>query len=213
MGEITFESLAPTVIELERAIEWAFNELGMDSIIKHKVVVSIQSKGKKAHCLAWMAPKRWSTMEGEICHEINLSAEHLDRSPEEIVASCIHEAVHLWNTELGISDVATNGRHNKKFKQAAERVGLKVTNNGDSHGFAYTQADTWLNDKITKDFMPNRKALNLFRILQIKDPKDTPEIIVWACKCETRGFKIRAKVDEDVRKHCYACSSDYEVQE
>lgn len=61
-------------------------------------------------------------------HEINISAEHLNRPIENIIATLLHECCHLYAMENNIKDTSNGGRyHNKKFKQIAEQRDLKIS--------------------------------------------------------------------------------------
>lgn len=89
--------------------------------------------------LGHFAPLRWRARkkEGEHIHEVVVVAEHLDRSAEEIVATLIHEAAHAMNFHAGIFDCSASQYHNKRFKEAAQELGLIVEKTF-HYGFAYT---------------------------------------------------------------------------
>ena len=54
-------------------------------------------------------------------HELNIGAGTLARPIENVVATTLHECVHLWDIQNGIQDCSRGGAyHNKKFKEAAE---------------------------------------------------------------------------------------------
>lgn len=77
--------------------------------------------------------KTWAPakVEGEATHfEIMISGENLRRGPVFVAATLLHEAAHARNLAAGIMDCDSNGRHNLKFKAAAEEHGLTVTNTG-----------------------------------------------------------------------------------
>lgn len=60
-------------------------------------------------------------------HELNLGAETLKRPIEEVVATIMHEMVHLYNLAHGVQDCSRgNMYHNKRFKEEAERRGLHI---------------------------------------------------------------------------------------
>ena len=60
-------------------------------------------------------------------HELNVGAGTLDRPIENVVATLLHEMVHLWNLQNGVKDCSRGGAyHNKKFKQAAEERDLLI---------------------------------------------------------------------------------------
>lgn len=61
-------------------------------------------------------------------HELNIGAGTLDRPIENVVATLLHEMVHLWNMQTGVKDCSRGGAyHNKKFKEAAERRDLSIS--------------------------------------------------------------------------------------
>ena len=61
-------------------------------------------------------------------HELNIGAGTLDRPIENVVATLVHECVHLWNLQNGVQDCSRGGQyHNKKFKALAEKCDLKIS--------------------------------------------------------------------------------------
>lgn len=61
-------------------------------------------------------------------HEIMVSGENLARGAAAVFGTVAHEAAHAYNIAAGVRDVDTNGRHNKRFKAAAEDLfGLTIT--------------------------------------------------------------------------------------
>lgn len=90
--------------------------------------------------LGHFAPLRWRhRQKGEASHhEVMVVAEHLDRDPSEIVETLIHEAAHAMNFERGIHDCSRSQYHNRAFKEAAEVLGLAVTQ-VPHYGFALTR--------------------------------------------------------------------------
>lgn len=61
-------------------------------------------------------------------HEINISAEYLNRPTENIISTLLHEMCHLYAMENHIKDTSNNGRyHNRKFKEIAEARDLKIS--------------------------------------------------------------------------------------
>ena len=61
-------------------------------------------------------------------HEVNISAEHLNRPIESIIGTLLHECCHLYAMENNIKDTSNGGRyHNKRFKQIAEERDLQIS--------------------------------------------------------------------------------------
>ena len=72
-------------------------------------------------------------------HELNLSADYLNRPIEDTVATLIHEACHLYALQNDIKDTSNRGvYHNKKFKQIAEEIGHLHIEKHDKYGWTLT---------------------------------------------------------------------------
>jgi len=104
-------------------------EYGFECINEHyfggelpAIVITIMSSPRSnGH---FTVGKEWRLFE-ERLNEINLSAEHLDRPIENIMATLCHEMVHFYCQINNIKDVSSNGRyHNSKFKEEGEKRGL-----------------------------------------------------------------------------------------
>ena len=89
-----------------------------------KVIITIQTRGRKK-CYGWFWKNRW-TENGNAVHEINMSAENINRTKEDQCETLIHEMLHLHNAIRGINDCNALQYHNKYFKVAAEEAGLLV---------------------------------------------------------------------------------------
>ncbi|MCM1296042.1 MAG: SprT-like domain-containing protein [Muribaculaceae bacterium] len=71
--------------------------------------------------------KSWRRGE-ENRHELNIGAGTLDRPIENIVATMLHECVHLWNLQTGVKDTSRGGAyHNKRFLYAAQARDLAIS--------------------------------------------------------------------------------------
>ncbi len=68
------------------------------------------------------------TVDGEIgLRELNIGAGTLSRPIENVVATLVHEMVHYYNDQRGIRDCSRgNTYHNRKFKEQAEKCGLRI---------------------------------------------------------------------------------------
>ena len=89
-----------------------------------KAVITIQSSPK---CYGYITVhKVWKDSEASY-HEINIGAEYLARPIEHVLATLLHEMVHLYCMVNGIQDTSNGGRyHNKRFKAEAEKRDLKI---------------------------------------------------------------------------------------
>ena len=121
------DSIRPILEAGEEGLRWAGKELALanpnhNPNLDTKVTLVIQSKGRSSTCGTFTADV-WSTKEGAPVHEILVSAEHLKQSTLEIINTLIHERVHMWNHQNGISDCSEGGRHNiKGFKTTCESI-------------------------------------------------------------------------------------------
>lgn len=72
--------------------------------------------------------KAWSDQDNKSgYYEINISADQLERTIEEITGTLLHEMAHLYNHMHKIQDTSRGGRyHNLRFKETAEQHGLII---------------------------------------------------------------------------------------
>lgn len=81
-------------------------------------------------------------------HELNLGAETLNRPIENVVATIMHEMVHLYNIAHKVQDTSRGEKyHNKRFKEEAERRGL-VIGHHPTYGWTITEPGEDLIDYI-----------------------------------------------------------------
>ena len=136
----------------------------------------------------------WATGSGEGFHEIVLTGEGLRRGGRATAGTLLHEMAHAVNIAKGVKDCDTNQRHNKHFKNTAERVfGLTITE--DAHrGWSDTEvtdecAETW-SDMIAR----LDRAISLVScVLKTEgtEKKRNKNLLVGVCSCE-EPQKIRA---------------------
>ncbi len=171
------------------------------------VEITVQSKGRKSDILGWFTvDKVWrNNFFGQdkikiARHEINLSAEHLNRSLEEIVGTVIHEMVHYKNLIDGVKDTSSGQYHNKKFLIAAESVGLVVEKG--KRGFAYTSLSEDLKKWVDEQNFYS-DAFRFFRMMVENTTKAKTKMKKWECGCTI----IRCAVD--LKAKCLACGEKF----
>lgn len=82
--------------------------------------------------------KVWNN-NGVATYELNLGAETLNRPIENVVATMIHESVHLYCMMNQIQDTSNRGvYHNKRFKKVAEEIGRLQVDRHDKYGWTIT---------------------------------------------------------------------------
>ncbi len=95
-------------------------------------VINLGPAGKRPY-YGWFRANSWTVKDKQtegsdpLIPEINISPEYLDRKPEDVFETLLHEMAHLKNWVLGIKDCNASQYHNKKFKEQAENFGLSVS--------------------------------------------------------------------------------------
>ena len=111
----------------QEMLEYAFevlNRVYFNGELPPIVITIMSSKRAYGH---YTVNREWRR-ENERLHEINISAEYLDRPIENVCATLCHEMVHFYCAVNGIADTSQNGRyHNKNFKREAEARGLMIS--------------------------------------------------------------------------------------
>jgi len=102
------------------------------------IITAVPTAKAYAHYTPWDA---WQTGTGAK-REINISTAYLDRPLENIVASLIHEMVHMYNDCITHEQDTSRGGtyHNKHFKAAAEAHGL-ICHKSDKYGYSDTSSE------------------------------------------------------------------------
>lgn len=101
-----------------------FNEKYFNNALPVAMITIQSSRGAYGHCTT---QKVWASGTGRY-YELNLGAEYLSRPIENVLATLMHEMVHIYCMENGIKDTSNGGRyHNTKFKRESEQRGLKIS--------------------------------------------------------------------------------------
>jgi hypothetical protein len=154
--------------------------------------ITIQTKGKR-QAYGWCSTVEFWRSEDEMIkkYEINLTAEHLDRDPVEIMQTLLHEMIHLYNVQHKVQDCSRGGTfHNKKFKAAAERFGMY---------FKDEKADKkcgWSFASLTPGTIELIRTWNIneaaFQIARAVPPAVKKKTNSYKLECPVCGIKLRA---------------------
>lgn len=108
---------------LEKAFRM-INEDWFNNELPEAIITAVPTSKAYAHYTPWDA---WETGTGAK-REINISTAYLDRNLECIIASLVHECVHMYcDCVLKVQDTSRGGSyHNKNFKRVAEEHGLII---------------------------------------------------------------------------------------
>lgn len=196
-------SLTEPIKELERAYQF-FNERLFSNALNEKVILTIQTRGRRQNALAWYWQKRWNaTNDGkdEVINEINFSAETLrSNDPYE---SLIHEMVHHYCAIKNIKDCSRNGKyHNNRFKEAAESVGL-LCKKDSSIGWAFTS----LGDKALKakaELCVKPEVFNYLRKEELVQNRKK-KLQKWSCLC----YSFWSESNNKIKAVCLSCGQEF----
>jgi len=147
------------------------------------------------------------------------------RPIENIVATLMHESVHLYNFSRGVKDVSSNGvYHNKIFKQEAEKRDL-IINKHPQYGWTLTEPSSMLIDWVKKNGLVDIPIYREDYVIQIGGTGDTDgnkpigtdgidKPVKKKCStrkyvCEICGLSVRAT--KEVNIICGDCMETMEV--
>jgi hypothetical protein len=175
------------------------------------VIISVQASNRNKY-YGWFGKNKWFKKSNadikfvdydEIknplinLHEINISAEHLDRSIEELVGTLNHEMVHLYCTINNIKDTSNNCvYHNKKFKEEAEKRGL-IIEHAKTIGWSKTSITSEFYDFI-KTIGINLSAFDFCRNKSVKKSVAAEKIPTTTYKCSNCESVVRGNVGLNV---------------
>lgn len=107
-------------------LEKIFRQINADSFhgeVEEPIITIQTTPGAYGHVTVgktWKKGEEWR-------HELNIAADWLDRPIENVVATMIHEMVHLLNIQRGVQDCSRGDTyHNRKFKEEAEKHMLHI---------------------------------------------------------------------------------------
>ena len=142
-------------------------------------------------------------------YEININPVNLNRPVEEIVHTLQHEMVHYINTVNGVKDC--NGQiHNKKFKEAAEKVGL-FCEKSKQYGWGFTHSTEEFKEYVSDKIKPNSEVFEYFRVPGIPKEKKPINKSTFKYICPECELVVKAKPDKHIK--CADCDRLMEMEE
>lgn len=173
-----------------------------------KVVITFEA-GYKKGAYGWIRNiKDWKQGQAER-YNINISADYLDRSKEQIISTLIHEMCHLYALQKEIKDTSRSGiYHNKKFKEIAESHGLNVLE-ADKIGWSITslkpETVEWLkyNCNFGEIKIYKKKPL-------VADKAATPKQSSRKYVCPCCGLIVRATKECSIK--CMDCDEKMKIE-
>ena len=186
-------SVTPEVELLEDILEKVMPMIAkanpdMTPIRSIEYTVNTGNKGQSKNQLAHFHADAWEDSKGKSLSYIQFSDDQLLRDSIKIVATAIHEGVHMFNFQCGVEDCNAGGRHSMKFKNPAENSGLVCAKPKTSNvGYGYTSASPELVEwiKANIDLAKMDKVLDKKRKEKERAPKKPPKIKrnTYDCGC------------------------------
>ena len=133
------------VNKLTHMFEFFNGEYGLN--LDTPVFTLIPNRGRQSY-YGWFWAGRWKDGKKTL-PEINITADTLKRSFEDVAETLIHECAHYVNWSKDIVDTNANQYHSKKFKIQAQALGLKVERMKNK-GYARTSLDEKANNLVKK---------------------------------------------------------------
>ena len=116
---------------------------------------------------------RWIS-DGNGRKELNIGAGTLHRPIEEVVATMLHEMVHIYNMDNGIQDTSRNYTyHNKKFKEQAEKRDL-IIEHAERYGWTITKPTDKLIEFCIANELEEIKVTRLDNVIVPPPPRKKP---------------------------------------
>ncbi len=190
--------------ELHRAFHELNKKFYNDKLPEPAIL--IQNAGNRKLVAGWCTVNPiWEDTQGGKKYEINIVAEYLNRGTHKVLATLLHEMVHLYCRENDIKEVSRGGAyHNKTFKSLAEGHGLEIIKHDDKVGYSYSKLNMEAFNFIEHQLQIKPEAFTLARQFMMdadgKPKKKKGNSYKYACPC--CGTSVRAT------KHVYiACAN------
>jgi len=168
-GQVTIQS---AIDELQRMFK-LLNATYFNNELERPVITILTDNTSGAY--GWISVhKVWSSKDNAWFREINLCAEYLNRPPELVITTLMHEMCHLYNIQRDIQDTSRAGTyHNREFRDAAEQRGL-IVEKDPKYGYCVTKPSI----ELTALVRENCRA-GCFKLERMKTYKNgTPKVTV-----------------------------------
>jgi ribosomal protein S27AE len=179
--------ITKSILELERIFDLLNKEFFEGKLIKPVIIIQRKLKkntlGTCSNDAVWLNK---ANEEQDKKYEITLSAEYLNRPIEEIVATLLHEMIHLYCSQNKIQDTSNNCiYHNKKFKEEAEKRGL-IIEKAKTIGWSVTK----LHDNTKKLILKFKIDDSVFNYYRNTIKISAPKVILNKYECPDCGQKV-----------------------
>ncbi|MDR1409932.1 MAG: SprT-like domain-containing protein [Oscillospiraceae bacterium] len=166
-GQITIQS---AIDELQRMFK-LLNARYFGGELERPVITILTDSTSGAY--GWISVNKvWNSKDNAWFREINLCAEYLNRPPELVITTLMHEMCHLWNIQQGVQDTSRKGTyHNAAFQDVAAARGLIVSRH-QTYGYCITTPSEAFTELVTQNCREG-----CFKLERMKTYRDgTPKV-------------------------------------
>jgi len=205
------ESIIPATRTLE---EWvsipvqAFRSKGIH--INRPINITISKQNSKPRICSWDV-EGVSTREGEKCWNITINHETLCEEPQTIFNALVEGVIHIACKEKGIKECADSGRHNKKFKDMAERLGCTTIDLKGSKGWMVDRVNGSLWKQCNEEFSVSISNFNNFAEARPAKEKKRRNggggMRAWICSSECATPRVYASAGVMINDTCGNCGN------
>lgn len=198
-----------TISQATKFLEDAFDALNKEYFegALPKPIITIQTSPKAyGH---FTVHEVWQDRQRKVtAHEINISAEALDRPIAKTIATLVHEMVHYYCHLNNIQDTSRGSTyHNKRFKEESEKRGLLIDYDP-RIGWSITQPAPALKSFCTSQHWRNKLTISRTGGMGADDPKPKRPSSTRKYVCPCCGMSVRAT--RDVSIMCMECEKAME---
>ena len=183
------EKYIDTVNYLAKLYDYCNTKLFGGELVRPVITVQCDERNKTNGW--WSVKKVWKENdkdEGE--HELNMTAQQLNRPINQIAAKMIHEMCHQYAAENDLQDCSRGGTyHNKLFRKIAETHGLSVKQLPQI-GWSHTEL-TKESERLINNFVAENPPTIIYR-LQVFKGQTVKSTSTRKYICPVCGNSVRA---------------------
>lgn len=118
--------------ELYRSLEIAYQHFN-NELFDNQLPSVLFTVQRQKGALGYFVPDRWTSLDGDYCHEIAINPAHMGSSRViDVMQTLVHEMVHCWQFCYGTP--SRSGYHNKEWAYKMMEIGLQPSTTGEPGG-------------------------------------------------------------------------------
>ena len=180
-----------------------FNEHYFDNELP-PCMITLQKKRPNKNADFIVEPIWFSTKSDDEFYQININPINMNREPEEILSSLLHEVIHYYCTLYKIKDCKQKV-HTTAYKEVAENHGLDVQYDDDI-GWSITSLNNE-SIELVKDLIEEYKDDFVYMYIEKRPVKKS----LFKYVCSSCGMKAYAKAEKSIV--CGDCGTNLIMEE